>query len=214
VSLGEHIAPLVTDTLGGSMEKKPFVIEKRTQLLAPAVGSVLEIGAGTGFNLPYYPSAASAITVTDPVDGMLKRARRRAAKARREITTTRASAEALPFEDASFDTVVASFVLCSVDDQDRALAEIRRVLKPGGRYLFMEHVRAEDRALARKQDRIEGLWRRLCFGCHPNRDTLPRIESAFDVQEVERDRAPQGPKLVRPYVLGRAVKGDGSATPV
>jgi SAM-dependent methyltransferase len=208
VSLGEHLAPIVTDTLGASLEKKPFIIEKRTQLLASAQGSVLEIGAGTGFNLPYYPPAVSAITVTDPVDGMLKRSRKRAAKAGKEVTTTRASAEALPFEDASFDTVVASFVLCSVDDQDRALAEIRRVLKPGGRYLFIEHVRADDPALARKQDRIEGLWRRVCFGCHPNRDTLPRIESRFDVQEVERDRAPQGPKLVRPYVLGRAVRAD------
>lgn len=208
MSLGEHLAPILTDTLGASLEKKPFIIEKRTQLLASAQGSVLEIGAGTGFNLPYYPPAVSAITVTDPVDGMLKRARKRAAKAGKEITTTRASAEALPFEDASFDTVVASFVLCSVDDQDRALAEIRRVLKPDGRYLFIEHVRADDPALARKQDRIEGLWRRVCFGCHPNRDTLPRIESRFDVQEVERDQAPQGPKLVRPYVLGRAVRAD------
>ncbi len=208
MGLGDHIAPVVAETLGGSYEKQPFVIEKRTQLLASARGSVLEIGAGTGFNLPYYPSAVSAITVTDPVDGMLKRARKRAAKAGKEIRTTRASAEALPFEDASFDTVVASFVLCSVDDQDRALAEIRRVLASAGQYLFMEHVRAEDPALARKQDRIEGLWRRICFGCHPNRDTLPRIESRFDVQEVERDRAPQGPKVVQPYVLGRAVKAD------
>jgi SAM-dependent methyltransferase len=206
VGLGDHIAPVVTETLGGLYEKQPFLIEKRTQLLASAEGSVLEVGAGTGFNLPYYPSAVSAITVTDPLDGMLKRARKRAAKTGKEITTTRASAEALPFEDASFDTVVASFVLCSVDDQDRALAEMRRVLEPGGRYLFIEHVRAEDPALARKQDRMEGLWRRVCFGCHPNRDTLPRIESAFDVQEVERDRAPKGPQIVRPYVLGRGAK--------
>jgi SAM-dependent methyltransferase len=206
VSLGDRLAPLLMDALGGSFEKKPFTIEKRTQLMSSAEGSVLEVGGGTGFNLRYYPAAVSAITVTDPVDGMLKRARKRAAEAGKEITTTRASAEALPFEDGSFDTVVASWVLCSVDDQDRALAEIRRVLRPGGGYLFMEHVRADDPDLSRKQDRWERLWMCACFGCHPNRDTLPRIESAFDVEEVERGRAPQGPKLVRPYVLGRAVK--------
>jgi ubiquinone/menaquinone biosynthesis C-methylase UbiE len=207
VSLGDHIEPFLMDTLGGSFEKKPFTIQQRTKLLAPAKGTVLEIGGGTGFNLPHYPAGVSAITVTDPVDGMLKRTRKRAAKVGRAVTTERASVDALPYDDASFDTVVASLVLCSVDDQDRALAEIRRVLKPGGQYLFMEHVRSEDPRLARKQDRLEGVWRRLCFGCHPNRDTLPRIESALAVEEVERGSAPGGmPKIVRPYVLGRALK--------
>jgi ubiquinone/menaquinone biosynthesis C-methylase UbiE len=207
MSLGDHIAPFLTDTLGGAFEKKPFAIQQRSKLLAPAQGDVLEIGGGTGFNLPYYPAGVSAITVTDPVDGMLKRTRKRAARVGRTIRTERASAESLPYGDGSFDTVVASLVLCSVDDQDRALAEIRRVLKPGGRYLFMEHVRSDDPTLARKQDRMEGIWKRVCFGCHPNRDTLPRIESAFTVEEVERGEAPGGmPKIVRPYVLGRALK--------
>ena len=208
MGLGEHIAPILTDTLGGSFEKKPFAIDGRTKLLAPAEGKVLEIGAGTGFNMPYYPVAVSAITITDPVDGMLARARKRAAKEGKEVVATRASAEALPFEDGSFDTVVASLVLCSVDDQDRALTEMRRVLRPGGRYLFMEHVRSEDPGRARRQDRWEGVWKTLCFGCHPNRDTLPRIEAAFTVEDVERGEAPGGmPKLVRPYVLGRAIAG-------
>jgi ubiquinone/menaquinone biosynthesis C-methylase UbiE len=206
VSLGDRLGPLLMEVLGSSYEKKPFAVEKRTQLLSAAEGTVLEVGGGTGFNLPYYPAAVSAITISDPVGGMLERARKRAASVGREVTTAGAPAEALPFEDASFDTVVASYVLCSVDDQDRALAEIRRVLRPGGRYLFIEHVRADDPALARKQDRWEGLWKRVCFGCHPNRETLPQIEAAFDVQEVERGRSPMGPKLVRPYVLGRAVK--------
>jgi ubiquinone/menaquinone biosynthesis C-methylase UbiE len=206
VGLGDHIAPFVTDALGGSFEKKPFAIETRTKLLAPAEGSVLEIGAGTGFNMPYYPSGVSTITLTDPLDGMLARARTRAATAGREVTATRASAESLPFTDDSFDTVVGSFVLCSVDDQEQAVDEIRRVLKPGGRYLFLEHVRSEDPDRARSQDRWEGVWRRVCFGCHPNRDTLPRIESAFTVEEVERGEHPgPAPKIVRPYVLGRAV---------
>jgi len=207
VGLGDHIAPFLMDTLGSSFEKKPFSIENRTKLLATAEGSVLEIGAGTGFNMPYYPAAVSAITITDPLDGMLARASKRAAKEGKEVVATQASAEELPFEDGSFDTVVGSLVLCSVGDQERALAEIRRVLRPGGRYLFLEHVRSEDPARARSQDRWEGIWKTVCFGCHPNRDTLTQIGSAFAVEEVERGETPGAvPKIVRPYVLGRAVK--------
>jgi ubiquinone/menaquinone biosynthesis C-methylase UbiE len=147
---------------------------------------VLEVGAGTGFNRPHYPPGVSELIVTDRLDGMLDRARKRAAEVGRAVVTKRVTGESLPYEDASFDTVVASFVLCSVEEQDPVLAELRRVLKPGGRYLFLEHVR---------------------FGCRCNRDTLPRIEAAFEVEEVEQGEAPKGPpKIVRPYVLGRAVK--------
>jgi ubiquinone/menaquinone biosynthesis C-methylase UbiE len=196
----------MTDVFGGQFEKKPFAIEHRRKLLAPAEGRVLEVGAGTGFNLPHYPDGVSELVVTDRLDGMLQRAQKRAAKTGRQIVAARVPGESLPYEDGSFDTVVASFVLCSVDDQGRVLAEIRRVLKPGGRYLFMEHVRSEDPALARKQDRYEGLWKAFCFGCHPNRDTLPRIQAALEVEEVEHGELPGGaPKIVRPFVLGRAV---------
>ena len=207
MGLGDHIAPFATDLFGGQFEKKSFAVEHRRKLLAPAEGRVLEVGAGTGFNLPHYPPQVSELVVTDRLDGMLHRARKRAAASGREIATARVTGESLPYEDGSFDTVVASFVLCSVAEQDPVLAEIRRVLKPGGRYLFMEHVRSDDPALARKQDRYEGLWKAVCFGCHCNRDTLPRIQAAFQVEEVEHDELPSGPpKIVRPFVLGRAVK--------
>jgi ubiquinone/menaquinone biosynthesis C-methylase UbiE len=206
VGLGDHIAPFMTDAFGGKFEKKPFVIEYRQKLLAPAEGRVLEVGAGTGFNLPHYPSTVTELVVTDRLDGMLSRARKRAAASGREIVAERVAGESLPYPDGSFDTVVASWVLCSVDQQDPVLGEFRRVLKPGGRYLFLEHVRSEDPGLARKQDRYEGLWKAVCFGCHCNRETLPRIEAAFEVEEVERGEVPSGPpKIVRPYVLGRAV---------
>jgi ubiquinone/menaquinone biosynthesis C-methylase UbiE len=206
MGLGDHIAPFVTDNVGKKFEQKPFVIEQRRKLLAPAQGRVLEVGAGTGFNLPHYPSTVTELVVTDRLDGMLSRARKRASKVGREIVAERVVGESLPYPDGSFDTVVASWVLCSVDEQDPVLEEFRRVLKPGGRYLFLEHVRSDDPDLARKQDRYEGLWKAVCFGCHCNRETLPRIEAAFGVEEVERGEAPSGPpKIVRPYVLGRAL---------
>jgi SAM-dependent methyltransferase len=204
VGLSDRLAPVCTDLLGRAFERKPFVVEHRRTLVAPASGRVLEIGGGTGFNLPYYGEGVSELVVTDPLGGMLRRVERRARTLGRRITTRRASAEALPFEDGSFDTVVGSLVLCSVEDQERALAEIRRVLRPGGTYLFLEHVRADDAKLARRQDQLEGIWGVVAFGCHPNRDTLRRIEAAFEVEELERGETPMGPRIVRPFVLGRA----------
>ena len=120
--------------------------EYRRKALAHAQGRVLEIGGGTGFNLPHYPSDIEELVVTEPAPGMLERARRRAATSALPVTVRQASAEALPFDDASFDTVVSTLVLCSVDDVDRALAEIHRVLRPGGQLIFVEHVRWEDPA--------------------------------------------------------------------
>ena len=206
MSLRDRLAPAIYDLMGSPIEKKPRIADNRRKLLAAAEGRVLEVGAGTGFNLPHYPAGVDQLTLTDGMDGMLRRARRRAERVGRKVETTTAPVESLPFEDSSFDTVVASLLLCSVDDQDRALGEIRRVLKPGGRYLFLEHVRSDDPKIAGRQDRFEGIWKTLVMGCHPNRDTLPRIEAAFAVDEVERDVLPMGPKIVRPYVLGRAVR--------
>ncbi len=204
MSLRDRIAPALQDLVAGPMEKKPFIQEGRRKLLAPAEGRVLEVGAGTGFNARYYPEGVGDVTLTDELGGMLRRAERRADEAGRRVETVTAPVERLPFEEESFDTVVGSLLLCSVDDQDAALAEIRRVLKPGGRYLFLEHVRSDDPKVARRQDRWERVWGVVAMGCHPNRDTLPRIESAFAVDEVERSELPEGPSLIRPYVLGRA----------
>jgi len=204
MSLRDRIAPALQDLVAGPMEKKQFIEEGRRKLLAPAQGRVLEVGAGTGFNARYYPEGVGDVTLTDELGGMLRRAERRADEAGRRVETVTAPVERLPFEDESFDTVVGSLLLCSVDDQDAALAEIRRVLKPGGRYLFLEHVRSDDPKVARRQDRWERVWGIVAMGCHPNRDTLPRIESAFAVDEVERSELPEGPSLIRPYVLGRA----------
>ena len=206
MAIRDRLAPAIYDLMGGPIEKKPRIVANRRKLLAAAEGRVLEVGAGTGFNLPHYPAGVDQLTLTDGMDGMPRRARKRAERVGRKVETTTAPVESLPFEDASFDTVVVSLLLWSVDDQDRALGEIRRVLKPGGQYLFLEHVRSDDQKIAGRQDRLDGLWSALVMGCHPNRDTLPRIEAAFAVDEVERDVLPMGPKIVRPYVLGRARK--------
>jgi ubiquinone/menaquinone biosynthesis C-methylase UbiE len=206
MSLRDRIAPAYHDLVAGPMEKKPFIQEGRRKLLAPAEGRVLEVGAGTGSNLPYYPERVDDLTLTDELGGMLRRSERRAEQAGRHVETVAAPVERLPFEDALFDTVVGSLLLCSVDDQDAALAEIGRVLKPGGRYLFLEHVRSDDPRVAARQDRWEGVWGVVAMGCHPNRDTLSRIEAAFVVDELVQDKLPAGPSIMRPYVLGRARK--------
>ncbi len=204
MGLREHLEPALYDLTVRGFERRPDIAAVRDRLLAGAQGRVLEVGAGTGFNVSHYP-AGTELVLTDELDGMVRRAARRAGRAGRKVETVAAAVERLPFPDDSFDTVAASFLLCSVRDQDRALAEIRRVLKPGGGYLFLEHVRSAERRIARRQDRLQTLWSAFAFGCRPNRDTLPRIEAAFALDEIERGILPAGPTIVRPYVLGRAV---------
>ncbi len=131
---------------------------RRLALLARARGRVLEIGAGTGRNLGAYPGAVEELVLTEPDAGMRGRLRRRVERAGHPAAIVAAGAEALPFPDASFDTVVSTMVLCTVEDVAAAAAEARRVLRPGGRLLFAEHVRAGSPRLARWQDRLAGPW--------------------------------------------------------
>lgn len=203
--LRDRLAPLSCEFFGKRVEKE-FGARRRA-VLADARGRVLEIGAGTGFNLEHYPAEVGEIVITEPAAGMMRRAQRRADELGRPVTAVLASAERLPFEDRSFDTVVSTLVLCSVEHQDRALAEIRRVLKPGGRLLFIEHVRSDEPRLARWQDRLERPWG-VAMGCSPNRATLERIEAAgFDVEELEHGKLPKSPPIVRPLISGRAIAG-------
>jgi ubiquinone/menaquinone biosynthesis C-methylase UbiE len=180
----------------------------RRNLIAGASGDVLEIGSGTGANLGYYGTGVESLTVTEPERPMLKRLERKAREQNSEATDLRAPAEDLPFEDASFDTVVSTLVLCGVDDQPRAVREARRVLRPGGRLLFLEHVRADDPSFARFQDRMNWL-NRIVVGCDCNRPTLETIEAAgFAVSRLEHMTLPKSPKFVRPVIVGAAVSGD------
>lgn len=180
--------------------------EMRGDLLRQARGRVLELGAGTGLNLELYPhEGLASLTVTEPDQHMFKQLRQRAAKVCAGADLVQAGAEALPFDNGSFDTVVVTLVLCTVPDQPAALREIRRVLKPGGQLLFLEHVRSNHSDLARWQDRLEKPWRFVGDGCHCNRDTVSAIGAAgFEVGSVERGELPKAPPIVRPLVQGSA----------
>lgn len=177
----------------------------RGELLPNLSGDVLEIGGGTGANLPYYGDGVATLTITEPSKPMVARLQRHAAKLRPETKVLRAPAEDLPFEDDSFDVVVSTLVLCSVDDQPRALRELRRVLRPGGQLVFLEHVRAQEPKLARLQDRMNRI-NNLVARCDCNRPTLDSIRAVgFSVQEVEHGTLAKAPPFVRPLVAGIAV---------
>ena len=179
--------------------------ERRRQLLASAHGSVLELGAGTGLNLSHYPEGLDSLMLTEPERHMAKRLARRRDRLGRTAEIVRAPADALPFDDSSFDTVVSAMVLCTVPDLKAALDEVRRVLRPGGSLLFIEHVRSEDPRLACWQDRLHGAWRSFADGCNANRSTVELLQrGGFTVTVTGRGEWRRMPAIVRPLVSGRA----------
>lgn len=176
----------------------------RQRLLAQATGRVLEIGGGTGANLAYYGGGVTSLTITEPEIPMLKRMERRVHAEAPGTTVLRAPAEDLPFEDGAFDVVVSTLVLCGVDDQPRAVREIRRVLRPEGQLLFLEHVRSTDTKTAKKQDRMNWM-NRLVVCCDCNRPTLDTLRDAgFAVTSLEGISLPKVPSFVRPAIIGVA----------
>lgn len=183
--------------------------ETRREVLAGASGRTIDLGAGTGVNLGLFPAAVTELVLAEPDEHMLKRLRVKLSQAGEEgaaVEAVQAPAEKLPFADDSFDTAVFTLVLCTVPDPEAALAEAARVLRPGGKLLFVEHVRAEDQGLTRWQDRLEKPWRFLADGCHCNRDTVATIEaSPFEIEKVEKGELPKAPPLVKPLVRGSAV---------
>jgi SAM-dependent methyltransferase len=180
--------------------------QMRRELLSQARGRTVEIGAGTGANLPLYPDAVTELVLVEPDPHMRRKLEPRAGEADRTVEVVGAPGESLPFGDDEFDTAVVTLVLCTAPDPTAALAEIARVLRPGGRLLFLEHVRSQDPGLARWQDRLERPWRFCGDGCHCNRDTVATIEaSPLTVEHVDRGRLPKAPPLVRPLVRGGAV---------
>jgi SAM-dependent methyltransferase len=180
--------------------------EMRRDLVTQARGETLELGAGTGLNLSHYPPEVTRLVVTEPGEHMARRLREHTARSAVPLEVVEAPAERLPFPDDSFDTVVATLVLCTIPDPVAALSEVSRVLRPGGRLLFLEHVRSHDPGRARWQDRVAPAWRVFADGCHCNRDTLGTIKaSALSVEDVEDDRLPKAPAIVERMIIGSAV---------
>jgi ubiquinone/menaquinone biosynthesis C-methylase UbiE len=182
--------------------------EHRRRLLEGLSGTVVEIGAGQGLNFPHYPGEVSEVIAVEPEPTLRHEAETAAASASVPIRVVGGVADELPVDAASADAVVASLVLCSVPDQQRALAEVRRVLRPGGELRFYEHVVARcqpKRALLQIIDR-SGLWPAISGGCHPARDTTEAImQAGFDIEEIERfGFAAQRFEPLIPHILGRA----------
>ncbi len=203
--------PRVYDRLTAATEEACFQ-GWRADLLAGVEGEVLEIGAGTGNNLAHYGPGVTRLVVTDPEQAMLDRLVPRLGRlpAGVDVAVRRAGADELPFPDDSFDVVVTTLVLCSVPDQPKALAEVRRVLRPGGRLVFLEHVAAEGRPQRLAwQRRVEPVWKRVFAGCHLTRHTAEAIvDAGFTLDEgtVVRESARKATPLIRPTVRGVAQK--------
>ena len=177
----------------------------RRALLSRARGCTLEIGGGTGLNLPHYPGDLDDLVLAEPDAAMRSRLEKRLARSGRGTRLVDAPAERLPFPSGSVDTVVSTLVLCTVDAPDVALREIARVLRPGGQLLFLEHVRSESPTLACWQDRLAGPWRRFARGCRCNRATAELIVTCGLKLEQTRKTSWHGmPPIVRPLVVGRA----------
>ena len=186
------------------LAERAGLAERRRALVAQAHGRVLEIGAGTGLNAAHYPDDVD-LTLSEPDEAMAAKLRSRLDALGRRADIVRAGADALPFADSSFDTVVSTLVLCTVPDQDVALQEVTRVLRPGGQLLFMEHVRSDSTRWARWQDRLNRPWRAFAEGCNCNRRTLDSLErSPLRVHAVERAPMRAMPPLIRPLAVGTA----------
>ena len=181
--------------------------ELRERTLAGLQGRVIEVGCGNGLNFSHYPSTVTEVVALEPEQRLRGIATAAAADAVVPIRVIDGLAEQLPAPDASFDAGVVSLVLCSVDDPAAALAELRRVIRPGGELRFYEHVRARHPRMARVQRNFDRVWTRISGGCHTHRDTLASIASAgFIVEELDRFRFPKTrvPLPPSPHILGRA----------
>ena len=188
---------------------KGGMADHRARLLSGLTGTVLETGCGNGRNFPRYPETVTRVVAVEP-DPYLRALAEQAAKtAPVPIEIVKGTAEDIPAPDESFDAAVACLMLCSVPDQATALAEIRRVLRPGGQLRFLEHVRAETPVLARVQRALEAtVWPLLAGGCHPARDTETSIRAAFTVDEVTRFDFPPGRirQPASPHIIGSATR--------
>lgn len=206
MSLGSWFFAAIYDRMLAGTERAGLGAH-RAALVKTAAGRVVEIGAGTGANLPFYGDAVSDLVLCEPSADMARRLERKLASYHRSVRVVRATGEQIPVEDGHSDVAVSTLVLCTVADQRRALAELHRILKPGGRLLFVEHVRSDDPRVARWQDRLNFINRRIAQGCNCNRDTVAAISAAgFTVAALTKTTLPNAPPFLRPLVIGTAIR--------
>lgn len=198
----KYIFPRLLDWSLGN----PQMGRYRRRALEPAVGNTLEIGFGTGLNLPYYPPAVTRLTVIDAENMLVELVERRIAECPIPVTKMHLDAQGrLPFDDATFDSVVTTLTLCSIADPGPALAEIRRVLKPGGRFIFFEHGRSDEANVARWQDRLNPLQKIVGVGCNLNRKIDALIAAGgFQIVKLDRFLLPKTPRLLAEMYRGVA----------
>ena len=184
-----------------------FIGDIRRQLVPLATGNVLELGCGGGLNQPFYdPAKVTAFTGVDPSPKGLDYARAEAKRIGWDADIRQGSGEALPFDDASFDSVVCTFTLCSVADPARTLAELRRVLRPGGQFLYAEHGRSPDAKVAKLQARLDPVWSKVCGNCHLSREVTPAIDRAgFAASPIHCGYSDRGPRFAGWMEWGTAV---------
>lgn len=177
----------------------------KKKLFSNLSGRVLEIGAGTGANLDYYPKDMDLV-ILEPSPYMQRYLKEKAESLGRSVEIHTGVAEDLPFSDESFDSVISTLVLCSVDELNQSLSEIKRVLKPGGRFYFIEHVAAHESSWLRTlQNMITPLWKRIADGCHPNRDTADFIRQC-EFTDIKIENARLNLPVVSPHIIGSAAK--------
>ncbi len=214
MATGEHpIFARIYDRALKSVEEGGLA-ERRRKLLAEASGRTLDLGAGTGANLPHYPEAVTELVLAEPDPHMAKRLRAHVEAERPDIPVEviEAPAEDLPFDDASFETVVSTLVLCTVEDPAQALAEVKRVLDEDGAFVFIEHVRSDRPRLARVQDLLERPWGFFAGGCHPNRRTGDAVADAgLWIERLDKGELDKMAFVAKPLITGVARKPSGAA---
>ena len=200
-----HVLPHLIGLACGA----PQIMKKRSQIVPAAEGRVLEVGFGAGPNLAFYdPAKVTRLFALEPSEGMRRKAHKALAESPVETEVIDLSAEQIPLEDASMDTVVLTYTACTIPDVDAALAEMRRVLKPGGALLFSEHGRAPDPGVYKWQRRIEPVWKPVAGGCHLTRKIDDLITGAgFRIERLEADYLPKSPKFASFNYSGAARPG-------